>query len=94
MYIYFSGLVTLWDTRENRCVMYWKTGASEIGQSLTVSSQSLAVSTAKYPCNLLHIAVGTSPHRSNVLRWREATHWKHSRELAAVVGGYHCQPTC
>ncbi len=26
-----SGLVTLWDTRENKCVMFWKAGASEIG---------------------------------------------------------------
>ena len=31
-----TGLVTLWDTIENRCVMYWKTGASEIGQLPTV----------------------------------------------------------
>ena len=41
LYLLCEGVVSMWDTSQNTCIMFWKTGTCEIGKNIFQEITSL-----------------------------------------------------
>ena len=51
----FEGMLSAWDTRQNKCFMHWEADIAEIGKKDIVSIDVLLVESAPTVCFVVHV---------------------------------------